>query len=184
MSITSNSSPIVFVPQLEATKSEIGGEFRRRRNEGYEGLMVRTAESPYLFGKRSPHILKVKEFADSEFKIVGVEEGEGRLKGHLGSFVCEADAPKSKSAPLTLNRKRSPSRSPSKLVGEEPADDTITFRAAPKCPEARKREMWEQRDEFIGKMLTVTYQGLSTYGVPRFPIAKAIRGNQSKRDWL
>jgi DNA ligase-1 len=182
--MTSNSSPIVLVPQLEATKSKIGSEFRRRRDEGYEGLMVRTAESPYMFGKRSPHILKVKEFADSEFKIVGVEEGEGRLKGHLGSFVCEADAPKPKAPTSPLNSKRSASKSSSKIVGEEPSEDTITFRATPKCPESRKREMWEQRDEFIGKMLTVTYQGLSTYGVPRFPIAKAIRGGQSKRDWL
>ena len=54
--------------------------------QGYEGLMIRNAQSPYL-NKRSYDLQKVKEFEDAEFKIVGVVEGRGRLAGH-GIFVC------------------------------------------------------------------------------------------------
>jgi DNA ligase-1 len=62
--------------------------FERWRSEGYEGAMIRNAEGKYV-NKRSYDLLKMKEFDDAEFKIVDVEEGRGRLAGHVGAFVCE-----------------------------------------------------------------------------------------------
>lgn len=54
---------------------------------GYEGSMIRNANGEYEF-KRSYHLQKVKQFDDAEFKIVGIEEGSGKLRGHVGAFVC------------------------------------------------------------------------------------------------
>lgn len=34
---------------------------------------------------------KVKEFDDAEFEITGIEEGRGKLAGHVGAFVCKTD---------------------------------------------------------------------------------------------
>jgi DNA ligase 1 len=62
--------------------------FSQVRGEGYEGLMLRNGDSKYEQGKRSYGLQKVKEFEDAEFDIIGVEEGRGRLQGHVGSFVC------------------------------------------------------------------------------------------------
>lgn len=51
--------------------------------KGYEGVMVRNPDGPYLFqNKRSNDLLKYKKFFDSECKVVGCEEdknGEGKL---------------------------------------------------------------------------------------------------------
>ncbi len=58
-------------------------------NQDYEGLMVRSVDGLYV-NKRSADLLKVKEFDDSEFKIIGVEEGRGKLTGHA-IFVCETE---------------------------------------------------------------------------------------------
>lgn len=55
--------------------------------QGYEGLMVRNGKGLYV-NKRSYDLQKVKEFADSEFTVIGVEEGRGKLAGHA-IFVCE-----------------------------------------------------------------------------------------------
>lgn len=33
-------------------------------------------------------LLKMKDFVDGEFKIVRLEEGRGKLQGHVGAFVC------------------------------------------------------------------------------------------------
>jgi DNA ligase-1 len=55
---------------------------------GYEGIMVRNADSVYE-PKRSYHLQKIKEFEDAEFKVIGMNEGRGKLAGHVGSFVCE-----------------------------------------------------------------------------------------------
>lgn len=62
--------------------------FDNYRALGYEGAMLRNSNSIYE-NKRSYNLLKVKEFDDAEFKIVGIEEGRGKLAGHVGSFVCE-----------------------------------------------------------------------------------------------
>lgn len=53
-----------------------------------EGLMLNMANSPYEL-KRSDKILKIKVFNDADLRIIGIEEGEGRLKGTLGNIVIE-----------------------------------------------------------------------------------------------
>ena len=55
---------------------------------GFEGAMYRNPSISYE-NKRSASLLKVKVFDDSEFKIIGVQEGNGKLQGHAGSFICE-----------------------------------------------------------------------------------------------
>lgn len=55
-------------------------------SDGYEGAMIRN-DAPYEH-KRSYHVQKIKEFADTEFKIVGVESGRGRMS-ECAVFVCQ-----------------------------------------------------------------------------------------------
>jgi ATP-dependent DNA ligase len=62
--------------------------FEKFKKMGYEGAMLRNAESMYL-NKRSYDLQKVKEMQDEEFEITGIEEGRGKLAGHVGAFVCK-----------------------------------------------------------------------------------------------
>lgn len=64
--------------------------FERFLKQGYEGAMARNVAGKYV-NKRSTDLLKIKQFEDAEFKVVGVEEGRGKLAGH-GIFVCQTDA--------------------------------------------------------------------------------------------
>lgn len=61
--------------------------FETWRSEGYEGAMIRNSEGLYV-NKRSTDLLKIKEFDDNEFDIIGIEEGRGKLSGHA-IFVCK-----------------------------------------------------------------------------------------------
>lgn len=81
--------------QTEVAKEEdqVMDFFDKYRGQGYEGAMMRNVESKYA-NKRSYDLQKVKEFDDGEFKIVGIEEGRGKLAGHVGSFVCRMDTGK------------------------------------------------------------------------------------------
>jgi len=54
-------------------------------NDGYEGQMVRI-DGPYE-NKRSKHLLKRKEFQDTEFKILDIVEGVGNKSGMAGHMV-------------------------------------------------------------------------------------------------
>ena len=48
---------------------------------GFEGLMIRNKAGLYAIGNRSNDLLKMKEFEDDEFRIVGFHEADGAEKG-------------------------------------------------------------------------------------------------------
>jgi DNA ligase-1 len=54
-------------------------------NQGYEGLMC-LRDVTYKT-KRHNGILKCKKFLEADLEIIGYEEGEGKYKGSLGSFI-------------------------------------------------------------------------------------------------
>lgn len=116
------------------------------RKAGYEGAMARQLHLPYEH-KRSDQLLKLKDFVDSEFKIVGVEEGRGKLRGHVGAFICEI-----------------------------PVGDTMATCAVKLAGDTSVlAQAWQQPDKWIGKMLTVKYQGRTAAGVLRFPVGLRLR---------
>lgn len=55
---------------------EMSAHFREVRGRGFEGLMVRLDRRPYEAGKRSSSLLKVKEFFDDEFEVIGFEQSK------------------------------------------------------------------------------------------------------------
>lgn len=95
--------------------------------------------------KRSKNLLKYKEFEDSEFAIIGFTEGKGSLEGAIGSFIC-ATMP-----------------------------DWKVFHAKLKAPVAELKRLYQNPTEFMDRYLTVKYQGLSSDGIPRFPVGLRIR---------
>ena len=80
------------IKQVETDHADSDGQvmdfFDKFRKQGYEGAMLRNIDSLYV-NKRSSDLQKVKEFLDDEFEIMDVEEGRGKLAGHVGAFVCK-----------------------------------------------------------------------------------------------
>ena len=56
--------------------------------EGYEGAIFRPLDAPYVYGKKTNNILKVKSFQDAEFEIIGYEEGKGKNEGCV-TWICK-----------------------------------------------------------------------------------------------
>ena len=112
-------------------------------SEGYEGAMVRQANSPYV-GKRSYFLQKVKEFDDDEFVVVDVVEGRGRMAGKA-VFVCET-------AP----------------TGE-------TFQCKMAGDMSVLEQVLKNKDDYIGRELTVQFQGKTAASIPRFPVGLRMR---------
>ena len=59
--------------------------------QGYEGTMIRDSHTPYEIGKRSYSLLKLKDFIDEEFRIVGIIDGDGSDTG-LAIFILALDS--------------------------------------------------------------------------------------------
>lgn len=56
------------------------------RSNGAEGCMINT-DKPYEF-KRSKVLQKLKVMSTCDLKVIGFEEGDGKLKGTLGKIIC------------------------------------------------------------------------------------------------
>jgi DNA ligase 1 len=125
-------------------EEEVSHWFEVFKRDGYEGAMLRNAESPYV-NKRSYDLQKVKEFNDEEFDIVGIDEGRGKLQGHVGAFVC-----------LTSDGKEFLA----KMSGE-----------TAKLKEYFENHKLWQGKQLTVKFQGLT----GTNGVPRFPVGVAIR---------
>ena len=79
--------PLVAVKTTSIPNAEqLLEQFGEDRNDGYEGTMVRNANSLYEH-KRSYNLQKIKEFDDAEFKITGIKSGRGRM-ADCAIFTC------------------------------------------------------------------------------------------------
>lgn len=129
-------------------RDELKSFARSMLKKGHEGTMIRNLNGLYE-SKRSFNLLKWKPLLDAEYEIIAVKEAKGKDKG-TPIFVCFV--PGSKKYP-------SPQR----------------FNVRPMGTMKQRRKMWKNRDQLIGLSLTVEYQNLTKYGVPRFPRAKVFR---------
>lgn len=115
------------------------------KDGGYEGLIIRNKDGNYE-NKRSYNLQKLKEFEDSEFKVINIIEGKGKLRGHVGSFTCEDP-----------------------ISGE-------TFDVKMSGDIYKLKEYFNNDKLYLNKMLTVQFQGRTgKKGVPRFPIGIRFR---------
>ena len=67
---------------------EIQAAFRRSRDEGYEGLVIKDLESLYTMGKRGSSWVKLKEELDTiDAVIVAAEYGHGKRVGVISDYT-------------------------------------------------------------------------------------------------
>lgn len=138
------SIPLVKVETITANdEDELMLAFERFLAQGYEGAMARNFIGKYGIGKRSNDLQKIKQFSDSEYLCLDVEEGRGKLAGHA-IFVCKTPE------------------------GE-------LFRAKMMGSQSELKRYWDDPTLVVGKQVTIKYQGISSYGIPRFPVALRVR---------
>ena len=70
-----------------AGKDQLERYAKDQVNAGFEGIMIKELESPYIC-KRSTDWMKWKPTLTVYLEVVGVEEGTGRNLGRLGALVC------------------------------------------------------------------------------------------------
>ena len=148
----SKNSPIKIVEtRVAEDRAGLMGHYDEFLEQGYEGAMARNLAAPYdNTSTRSKHLQKIKTFKDDEFKCVGIEEGRGKLQGHVGAFICQI---KDK-------------------LGER------TFRAKMEGQQDFLKDCFENPKLWKGLMLTVRYQGFTkANNLPRFPVAVRFRSD-------
>ncbi len=109
--------------------------------EGYEGLILRQYDKPYVFAGRCDSILKWKRFTDAEFLILDVLPRE-LIKGKESLWICD------------------------KFLCKNNTNDR-TFEVVPKGTEAERAEFLANKESYIGQQLTVRFLERSIDGIPQ-----------------
>lgn len=138
--------------------------------EGYEGVMLRSIDGQYKFGRstnKEGFLLKLKKFEDSEAEIIGAEElfhnNNERKKDELG------------------RSKRSTHKEnmiPGNVLGAFNVRDIhsgVTFDIGSGFTEEQREEFWKIRKNLVGKIIRYKFFATGVKVKPRFPVFTGFR---------
>ncbi|MCK9587934.1 MAG: hypothetical protein M0Q93_01060 [Terrimicrobiaceae bacterium] len=137
--------------------------------EGFEGIMVRTPNSPYKCGRsseREGYLLKVKRFDDAEATVIGFKErlhnSNEATKDELGrtkrSSHQENMVPMGTLGALCCRTK-----------------DGVEFDIGTGFDDALRAKLWASRDTLKGKLVKYKSQPTGVKDKPRFPVFLGFR---------
>ena len=144
LSNISFGSPLVRVPSFLCSSFEdVMKVFDELMAQGYEGIIVRNIEYPYM-RKRSTGMMKFKPRAEDHYNIVGVEEEisiHGEPKQSLGALVLQSDE-----------------------------GHIFKVGSGSFLTRENRQGLWKAREKVVGRVARVKYQHLTERRVPRFPV--------------
>jgi DNA ligase-1 len=138
--------------------------------EGYEGIILRSPNAPYKFGRSTVnegYLLKVKRFEDSEAEIIGFEEemfnGNEAQTNELG------------------RTKRSTAQAG--LVGKDTLGaflvrdihTGVEFSIGTGLTALQRGTFWARQDEYLGQLIKYKYFPVGVKDKPRHPVFLGLR---------
>lgn len=150
--IGTGSGRIKVVPTFRVVDMAMLDAFHREfLKDGYEGTILRHGTGGYESDKRSSSLIKLKDFDDTEFMVIGYKEGKPRTLGD-GTILR---------VPVWL------CANPEGLT-----EEAKTFEVTAHGDMYEKDVQWTEREQKVGKLLTVQHFGRSKIGVPLLPVAQ------------
>lgn len=169
--IVSHGHPQVeFVTHIQLNSMEELQEFENRvLAEGYEGVMLRNLEGGYKHGRAteaSQDLLKVKRFVDAEARVIGFIElmhnGNEAQINELG-YMEHSSHKENLVGMNTLGALMCKNDK-----GEE-------FRIGTGFSAEKRKEIWEHRESYLGKLAKYKSFPIGVKDAPRLPVFLAFR---------
>lgn len=166
------------VPQVSVGSQMELEEFEAQAlGRGCEGVMLRSAEAPYKYGRgtlKAQDLLKLKRFADAEARVVGFEEQMHNTNvatrdalGHTERSSKKAGlVGKGTLGALTVKGVNGPYRG-------------VTFNVGAGFDDALRAEVWRDRAAWTGRVIKYKYFPTGSKDAPRFPV---FLGERAKGD--
>lgn len=140
-------------------------------NQGYEGTMVRSPQSPYKCGRstlKEGYLLAIKPFVDDEAEIIGFEElmhNENKLEKDVFGYADRS----SKKEGLV----------PGNTLGAfiVRGNDGVEFKIGTGrgLTKELRKNIWDNRQEYLGKLVHYRYQLHGSKDRPRIPVWHGFR---------
>ena len=120
--------------------------YYRVLEKGMEGLVVKNLNAKIYHGTSTEGIIKLKDFKDTDLKVIGFEPGTGKYTGGIGSLICMTECGR-----MTVNI----AGLTDKQRGFIRIDSNDSAKGLMLDPE-------HSNDKFNNKIVTVKYNKLST----------------------
>lgn len=164
-----------IVPQtLIADRQSLNSYYQKSIDDGLEGIMIRSTDGRYKFGRstlKERILLKLKPFADSEAIIVGFEELEHNNNeaqtNELGR-TFRSSAQSGKVGGNTLGKIIVKGTESEHFGG-------IEFSIGTGFSAELRSEIWEGRNQYLGKLVKFKYQVVGSVDKPRIPVFLGFR---------
>lgn len=136
---------------------------------GFEGLILRTANSPYKCGRatnKERYMMKLKRFSDAEAEIVGFVEYEHNTN------VAEKD-----NFGRTKRSDRKEGKVLAGILGKFilKLPDGRTFGCGTGLSMAQRKEAWENQEKYLGQFAKYKHFEIGQKDLPRHPVFLGIR---------
>jgi len=160
----------LLTPVLVRTVDELLELESQCLEHGFEGVMIRQPDSKYKCGRSTPKeqiLMKLKRFLDAEAIVVGFEE-----KMHNDN-IQEKDE-----FGLSKRSHKKDGLVPANTLGALIVEDQKTkvrFGIGSGFDDAIKKEIWDNRDSYINKLVKYKYQSVGVKDAPRFPVFLGFR---------
>jgi DNA ligase-1 len=131
---------------------------------GYEGLMIRDPKGPYKQGRSTENegwLLKMKRFLDAEGEVLEILEGS---QNNNPAFTDELGHTKRSTA--------KDGKVPNGTLGSfvvKNLQTGVVHKVGPNGTMAECQQIWDNREQLIGKVLKFTFFPTGSVDKPRFP---------------
>jgi DNA ligase-1 len=158
-----------FVTQLKVESEKELLEFEQEAlDDGYEGVMVRSLNGRYKQGRSTAKeglIGKIKRFEDAEAVVIGFEEKMTNTNEKKTNELGYSERSTSKDGMVGANTLGA-------LICE---CEGIRFTCGSGLDDSLRNEIWQNRDKYLGKLITFKHFAVGRKDSFRFPIFKGFR---------
>lgn len=163
-----DKSYTVLYPTTVANLEEVQQLEDKFINEGHEGVMLRDPKGTYKFGRSSVKdniILKVKKFLDAEATVVGFVEKRHNENEPIRNQWGYIERKGGQAGMV-----------PAGVLGSFVLEmNGETFKCGSGLNDELRKEIWDNQDDYLGKMVKFKYMAHGVKDAPRHPIFLGFR---------
>lgn len=159
----------VLVAQVPVSSVAEVEEFERSAlDAGHEGIMLRSFDGPYKFGRGTlskQDLMKLKRFEDAEARVVGLEELLHNSNEATVGLLGQTERGHSKAGMVGMG-----TLGALQVVGVGGRWDGVAFNIGSGFDAATRQAIWDAGDAWVGRLVKFKFFPLGSKDAPRFPI--------------
>ena len=159
----------VLVAQVPVSSVAEVEEFERSAlDAGHEGIMLRSFDGPYKFGRGTlskQDLMKLKRFEDAEARVIGLEELLHNSNEATVGLLGQTERGHSKAGMVGMG-----TLGALQVVGVGGRWDGVAFNIGSGFDAATRQAIWDAGDAWVGHLVKFKFFPLGSKDAPRFPI--------------